>query len=270
VITPSQFRIGGVNYLNSRPLIDALAKSDACAELILDVPSRLANLLAEAALDVALAPTFEMFLHPEYVAVSNACIACRGPVLSVRLLFRRPPSEVRSLAIDEGSRTSAVLARVLLHDRYGIQPQLEPLPLDTAILETTADAVLLIGDRAMFSPRDGFVETWDLGEQWREQTGLPFVFAMWTARPNCDHAALAALLTTVRDNGVARISAIAVEAGGELGLAAERAETYLRENLHFCFGNEEAVGLRLFHERAAALGLAPRDWELSIHDLTFA
>lgn len=268
--TPSAFKIGGVNYLNSRPLIYSLAESDACAELILDVPSRLADLLADSALDVALVPSLEMFRHPEYVAVSDACIACRGPVMSVKLLFRRPAAEIRSLALDVGSRTSAVLAQVLLHDRFGLKPQLEPLSLETPITESTADAVLLIGDRAIHTPKDGFVEAWDLGQQWCQQTGLPFVFAMWTAGPNCDHGALAALLTTVRDRGVEKTSEIAHSAADEIGLTAEQVETYLRENLHFSFGAEEAAGLRLFHQRAAALGLAPTDWELNIHDLTFA
>ncbi len=100
------------------------------AELIFDLPSRLADNLAAGQLDVALIPSIEYFQNPSYKIVSDACIACRGPVLSVKLFCRVPAQQIRSLALDEGSRTSAALVRILLKERFGLEPRLEPLPID--------------------------------------------------------------------------------------------------------------------------------------------
>ncbi len=102
-----RIRVGAVNYLNTRPLIYGLAELAPQIDLALDLPSRLADDLAAGRLDAALIPSIEYFQDGLYRIVSDACIACRGPVLSVKVFFRRAIEEVRSLALDEGSRTSA-------------------------------------------------------------------------------------------------------------------------------------------------------------------
>ena len=102
-------RIGAVSYLNTKPLVYGLADLAPQHELVYDLPSRLADRLAAGALDVALIPSVEYFQRPDYEIVSDACIACRGPVRSVKLLSRVPLESIRTLALDEGSRTSAVL-----------------------------------------------------------------------------------------------------------------------------------------------------------------
>ena len=116
-----------------------------------DLPSRLADSLAAGRLDVALVPSVEFFRTPGQRIVSDACVACRGPVLSVKLHFRVPPSEVRRVALDEGSRTSAALTQILLAEMCGVRPTWEPLPIGCGLETTDADAVLLIGDRAIAS-----------------------------------------------------------------------------------------------------------------------
>src|SRR5438445_6751906 len=142
-------RIGAVNYLNTKPLIYELPLLAPHADLILDVPSRLADRLGEGSLDVALIPVIEYFRAGSYSILPNIAIASRGPVLSVTLFSRVPWLEIRRVALDEGSRTSAVLAQILLRKRYGVRPEITELPLDRSAEEANADAVLLIGDRAM-------------------------------------------------------------------------------------------------------------------------
>src|SRR5687768_5226721 len=122
-------RIGAVSYLNTKPLVYGLAELAPHAHLVFDLPSRLADQLAAGTLDVALIPSIEFFQDPSYTIISDACIGARGPVLSVKLLFRKPPAQVRTLALDEGSRTSAALARVLLKERFDIEPARQPFPL---------------------------------------------------------------------------------------------------------------------------------------------
>src|SRR5262245_39566916 len=105
----SRVRVGAVSYLNTKPLICDFAELAPDAELVLDYPSRLAEALAAGTLDVALIPSIEFFQDPGYTIVSDACIGCRGPVLSVKLFSRVPVETIRTLALDEGSRTSAAL-----------------------------------------------------------------------------------------------------------------------------------------------------------------
>jgi chorismate dehydratase len=150
----AQMQIGAVSYLNSRPLIEGLQGLLPSANLVLDYPSRLADSLANGQLDVALIPSIEYFRRPGYEVISDACVAARGEVLSVKLYCRVHPGNIRTLALDEGSRTSAALTKVILAERYGVFPRTEQLGMDSTTLDSTADAVLLIGDRAMHSPSE--------------------------------------------------------------------------------------------------------------------
>ena len=259
-------RIGAVNYLNSKPLVYGLEALAPTVRVSYDLPSRLADSLVAGRLEVALLPSVEFFRTPGSAIVSDACVACRGPVLSVKLHFRVPPQRVRRVALDEGSRTSAALTRVLLAEQYGITPDWEPLPIGSGPETTNADAVLLIGDRAIAtSPTStGFVEIWDLGECWTQWTGLPFVFAMWVARAGADVGDAAHVLNTARDNGVRHLDQIADREGPLVGVSPELALSYFRDNLHFKFGKEERAGLRKFYGLCVKHGLAPGGGESRI------
>ena len=253
-------RIGAVSYLNTKPLVYQLDRFLPGADLVFDLPSRLAEGLADGRFDVALIPSVESFQDPDYVTVSNACIACRGPVLSVKLLSRTPIAQIRTLALDEGSRTSAALVRILLRQRFGLAPELEPLPIGQSAEEVCTDAVLLIGDRAIRPPHACFVEVWDLGDQWCRWAELPFVFAMWTARRIAAWPALAEALESARDAGVANLAEIAADEAAAVGLESSACLSYLRDNLYFYLGPRERRGLQRFHELAAQEYLAPPEF----------
>ncbi len=257
-------RLGVVSYLNSKPLLEDLADLLPEANIRLDYPSRLADQLAAGEVDVALIPSIEYFRgqHQNYEIVSDACVAARGPVLSVKLFSRVPPGRIRTLALDEGSRTSATLTRVMLAERYGVEPAIEPLPLTCSVSDTRADAILLIGDRAMFPLSEEFPVTWDLGQEWFEWTGLPFVFAMWVARPGLELEAVEAALAMARDRGVERAEAIARRESPLLGLPLPTTIQYLTQNLHFRLGAAERTGLRLYYQLASRNGLAPEGVDL--------
>jgi len=270
----SAIRIGAVSYLNTKPLVHGLEKrlSELAkpAELAFDLPSRLADRLSAGELEVALIPSIEAFQDPTYSIISNACIGCRGPVLSVKLLCRKPAAEIRTLALDEGSRTSAALVRILLQERFGLTPEISSLPIGSGVADNNADAVLLIGDRAIHPTAGSFVETWDLGEVWREWSGLPFVFAMWTARAGVDLSDVEPALIAARDGGVAALSAIATDEAPGADLTHEQCLHYLRDNLHFYLGESERQGLALYYKHAAKLGLAPPDLNLRfMNDKTY-
>ncbi len=262
----NRMKVGAVSYLNTRPLVYGLQDLAPQIELRMDVPSRLADDLAAARLDVGLIPSIEYFHDPTYRIVSDACIGCRGPVLSVKLFFRVEPRRVKTLALDEGSRTSAALAQILLKSRYGIVPHLEALALGASHDECTADAVLLIGDRAIHSPVGQFVAVWDLGDEWVRWSGLPFVFAMWVARSNVDTTVLEPLLARSRDAGVSNLANIASQEAAQLGLTEPECLDYLRDNLHFTLGPQERLGLERFYRLASELHLAPQGVDLGLAD----
>jgi chorismate dehydratase len=257
-------RVGAVQYLNTRPLVEGLAAPDL--DLSYDLPSRLADGLAAGRLDVALVPSVEVFRHPEFRIVSNACIGCRGPVMSVKLLFRVAPHRVRSLAVDEGSRTSAALARILLAEMHGVIPRVESLPIGSTSDDTSADAILLIGDRALGSVAGSgsFQVIQDLGDEWCRWTGLPFVFAVWAARPGADSKELVARLEAARDRGMKNLPAIAAAEAAGHGLTVPQCLAYLRDNLHYDVAEAELEALRLFREHAIRLDLAPRPGRLHV------
>ena len=268
--TDRRLQIGAVNYLNSKPLIEGLEELAPKADLVLDYPSRLANDLTAGRLDVALVPSIACLLAPHYEVVSNACVAAHGPVLSVKMYSRKPVSEIRRLALDEGSRTSATLVRILLAERFQVFPDVEPLPLDCETESTSADAILLIGDRAIHPPREQFAVTWDLGQEWTEWTGLPFVFAMWGTRRGTELGDLEQALGAARDLGTSRLPETARREAPRLGLDEALALDYLRKNLYYRLGTAERQGLRRFHELAAKHDLAPGGFELVFRDYAAA
>jgi chorismate dehydratase len=260
--------VGAVSYLNAKPLYYGLCDILSEVRLTMDVPSRLAEKLAAGELDVALIPSVEYLrgVNRGYEIIPGFAIAARGPVRSVKLFSRVPWESVNRLALDAGSRTSQVLARIWLDTAHGVRPPLvEELPLGVSALESTADAVLVIGDRAMRVPHESFREVVDLGEAWHRLTGLPFVFAFWVARGGVDLGELPAALEQSRARGLAAAGKLAQMHGQRLGLEFTTCYDYLTRILSYDLGEPELAGLRRFAAMAARLGLAPEGVSLVFH-----
>jgi chorismate dehydratase len=261
----SRIRIGAVNYLNTKPLIHDLQDLAPEAELVLDVPSRLADRLDMGELDVALIPVIEYFRAGSYSIVPNIAIAGNGPVLSVTLFSRKPWSEIRRLALDEGSRTSAALTQVLLERRHGVHPEIMSLRMDQHAEDMDADAVLLIGDRAMHACLPGFAHAFDLGQEWHDWTGLPFVYAVWAVRPGIDLGPVAQALAEAKERGCAQIGPIAAREAPLLGLDTGFCRRYLANIIRFDLGPREQAGLHHFYMLACELGLARKGVNLRFY-----
>ncbi len=262
--TPCQ--IGAVSYLNTKPLVYGLPLVDSGLKLSFDLPSRLADQLTAGSLDVALVPSIEAIANPEYTIVSDACIGCRGPVWSVKLLSRVPLGEIKTLALDVGSRTSCALARVILDQQHGVRPECVPLGIHQDWRQTETDAVLIIGDRAMKADDPAFSVSVDLGEAWHQWTGRPFVFAVWAARKNAPWDELSSLLSQARDRGIANVNEIANAEANRYGLTVDECHRYLDYYLHFQLGSDEKAGLDLFFQHAAELSIIPEHRQLEFHD----
>jgi chorismate dehydratase len=264
----SPVRVGAVSYLNAKPLYYRLSDHTPGVALSMEVPSRLAEQLAAGELDVALIPSVEYLRGASrgYEILPGFAIAARGRVRSVKLFSRVPLDRIDRLALDAGSRTSQALARVWLDARHGVRPSaIEELPLGVSALESTADAVLVIGDRAMKVPDEPFHQVVDLAEAWRDMTGLPFVFALWVVRAGADLGGLPAALERSRAEGLAHADELARIHGPRLGLDFRTCYDYLTRVLSYDLGEPELAGLERFARMAARLGLAPEGVNLVFH-----
>jgi len=203
-----------------------------------------------------LIPSIEYLRQPALRIASDAVIACDGPVRSVKLYGRVPIERVKTLALDEGSRTSAALAQILLGERFALKPRLLPLPLESLPGDCPADAVVVIGDRGMRDLDEDLAFTWDLGEEWSRWTGLPFVFALWAARPHVQEVRIDRALAAARDEGLTRLPEIARLASPEVGIPESQCLGYLRDNLDFHLGPRQKEGLERFYQLAKCHGLA--------------
>lgn len=251
-------RVGAVSYLNTKPLIAHLRETLPGVDLRLEVPSKLATDLAAGKLDIGLVPSIEYFRAGDYTIVPGASIASVGPVMSVKLCSRKPFGSIERVAEDEGSRTSRALLRILLKHLFNVEHRSTPLPLDATLADVDADAVLVIGDRAM-RVRDGeYPYVLDLGYEWSRWTGLPFVWAFWSVRPGLDLEADEIMaFARAKELGRPDVSKLAREEAVKLGLPTAQCEYYLQQVIRHDFGEEEIAGLLRFRELAVEAGLAP-------------
>jgi len=243
-------RLGAVNYLNARPLVYGLDKWPDLFALRFDPPSRCAELLHEDLIDVGIIPAIEYCRGPEYRIVPGMAIISARTVASVALFTKKPLEQVRTIAADTSSRTSNVLLRILCADRFGIAPEFRPMPPDPDAMLGACDAALIIGDPALFlDPTAKGVEKIDLGEQWTDMTGLPFVWAFWAGRPGVLPPEAVSALRAARDAGVAASDEVATSYCGPALAALCRA--YLRDNIQYVLGDREIAGLRKFYDLAS-------------------
>jgi chorismate dehydratase len=181
----------------------------------------------------------------------------------VLLVSRVPVERIGTLALDPASRTSNALAEVLLRERFGVAPaaQEHAGTMEEALADR--DAVVRIGDPALFcDPPTGTTVT-DLGEAWTEWTSLPFVYAVWVAREGVLDEALCEAFHASARRGLASLEAMAAETSDP-----ELALRYLTENIRYGLGPKEMAGLRRFLELAAARALLPRVPEVRLERRT--
>lgn len=253
-------KLGVVEFLNSRPLIDGLTR-EPDVQCLFDVPARLPRRLETGDVDAALIPVIDVLRSMDRLrVVSDACIACDGETMTVRVFSQIPPDRIRDLAVDVDSHTSVALARILWRELYGRELELQGAELRGSG-SSKFESVLLIGDKVVDQARGSFAYEIDLGGAWRQHTGLPFVFAVWARADaaSVPHGRrdLSELLSAARDRGVARAVEIAETDGPQLGWPVELARRYLTRCLRFVLDERAIAGAELFAEYCRKLGLAP-------------
>lgn len=251
-----KLRTLGVDYLNARPLWEAL-KADPQIDLGLARPSELARSLGEKEADVGLLPVAAAATLGDLRLLRNMAIGARGKVRSVAIVSERPLHELESIALDLSSRTSVVLARLLL-GRRKLMPALfgaTPAQAIESVKERTG--ALVIGDAAL-DIETRFEHRLDLAEDWLEWTGLPFVFAAWFARAGTVTPEREDIFRVAKQKGLSRVDAIAAEHSARSGLDEASLRSYLTESIRYDLGDEELLGLERFWDEAARARLLPR------------
>jgi chorismate dehydratase len=253
-------RVGSVPYVNARPLFHFMASSNPDdnppIDLTFEVPSKLTRTMGDGQLDAALLPSIEYFrAGGDYEIIPDISISADGSVESVRIFSRTDVANIRSLALDKSSRTSAALASIIMKRKLGFLPEITTCSPEQTLDDVDADAMLLIGDSTMAFDAGGAAAVLDLGEEWKKLTGLPFVYAMWVVRKDLAAGPLTAKLITARDLGLSRLSEVAEKGSSETGLDVEMCLRYLRDIMRYGLAAPEVDALKLFQKLAAEDGL---------------
>jgi chorismate dehydratase len=179
--------VGAVSYLNTKPLIYGFEKGmmKEEVELVMDYPANIASMLLKDEIDIGLVPVAILPALKEYHIISDYCIACDGEVASVCLFSEVPVNEIQTILLDYQSKTSVALLKILLKEHWDIKPILMDTSSGYELSIEGTTAGLVIGDRAL-EQRNKSKYSYDLGQAWKELTGLPFVFAVWVSNKPMD------------------------------------------------------------------------------------
>jgi len=257
-------RIGRIGYINCAPIYGAIDRGIVAlppgGELVTGTPSELNDLLIAGELDVSVISAIEYARHAkDLLLLPDLAISCDGPVRSVALFAKNPVSELsnRTVLLSASSRTSVALLELLCREVWKIRPKFAEARAEAPDLEALAslphEAVLVIGDAALQLAAAGtYPHRYDLGEEWKRWTGLPFVFAVWAARRVASHAAVQrghqALLDS-RTWGLAHLDDLAAEAAHKTGVPVAMCREYL-SGLDYAFTGTHRAAVSDFLRRA--------------------
>jgi chorismate dehydratase len=217
------------------------------------LPSECADQLASGQADIGIVPVIEMARQGlDYFPGTG--IACHGPVRSILLVSKVPFREIRTLVTDSGSRTSAMLAQVILAEKFGVKPRVFSHPADLVKMLGQADVALLIGDAALrIDPPTLPFETLDLGAEWVALTGLPMVFAVWAGRTEVIREPYGRIFLESCRYGLAHMDDIVRAEAPARQFSEDLVRQYLTHHIVFELGEKDYEGMRLYIQHALRL-----------------
>ncbi len=256
--------LGTVPFLNTKPLIYPLEQGliEHNLKISYFIPSLLSEKLKSREVDIALIPVAELFKNPEYKIFPDISISSFGPVDSVVLLAKKNIEQISSVSIDKRSRSSAALIKIILEKFHLLSPDYKYREIDEGFL-ADVDSGMLIGNaglHAKYYPPQGF-SVYDLGQLWTEETGLPFVYAVFAYHEDSEDN-----IESIRENlleskllGIKNIDQIVKEESSKLGLSADICFNYLTKRIRYDLGKKEIEGIKKFGEYLAEYDVDIKD-----------
>lgn len=250
-----KINVSVVSYLNSKPFIFGLRNSAIIDEVNLseDIPSVCAEKLLSGEADIGLVPVAVLPQLKKYKIISNYCIGADGKVGSVMLLSDVPLNDIKIILLDYQSRTSVLLSRILAKELWKINPQWKKTSehFEKNISGNTAGIV--IGDRALIDKKK-FKYTYDLPEEWKKLTGLPFAFASWVSVKELSDKFISDFNSALQ-NGLMNIPRIAREESSA-ALPETEIRNYLENCIDYNFNEEKKKAMEIFLEKAGQFSSA--------------
>ncbi|MEI6275181.1 MAG: menaquinone biosynthesis protein [Prolixibacteraceae bacterium] len=248
-----KIKISAITYLNTKPFMYGILHSGFrdSIELSLDIPSVCADKLKAGTVDIGIIPVAEISGIEGANMVTDYCISCSGKVRTVVLVSQVPLQEIENIVLDYQSRTSVQLVRILARDHWKIDPEWingGVNYIQEEIHGTTAGVI--IGDR-VFEAESRFPYVYDLGEAWKDYTGLDFVFACWVANKPID-ASFVVKFAAALEDGIAHIPEVIAEY--LVHYPDYPFEEYFRENIFYHLDDSKRKGMELFLEMIKANG----------------
>jgi chorismate dehydratase len=246
-------RIAASSYLNTAPLIWSFlhgSKQEAVELFTHQAPARCAEMLASGEVDAALVPVIEYQTTPGIAIVPDVCVGSISAVRSVVIASKlNNLKKVKRVALDDSSRTSVALVKIIFREFFKFEPEWQVSPPNLRSMLEHNDAALIIGDPAMKIPRDRF-RVFDLATLWHDFTGFGFVFAMWMAGPKQVERVRAIDFKAARDEGLAHLDDIGARHEKQTGLSRDEIRDYLTRNIAFQMDENMMKGLRHYFDLA--------------------
>jgi chorismate dehydratase len=245
-------RLAASSYLNTAPLIWSFlygSQRNATKLFTHKAPARCAEMLLHGEVDAALVPVIEYQRLPGVAIVPGVCVGSRSVVRSVLMASKQNNlKKIKRVALDESSRTSVALVKIIFQEFLGFEPEWQTSPPDLRSMLAHNDAALIIGDPAMTIPRDQ-LHVFDLATLWHAYTGFGFVFAMWMAAVGAAEKVRTIDFRGARDEGLSHLIDIAAR-HQEQTLTADEIRDYLTRNIAFEMDEDMMKGLELYFELA--------------------
>lgn len=270
-------RVAAINFLNPAPLMWDFEHPPIAAELAqrytlhYTQPSLCATELLAARADLGLIPIAA--LTPDLAIIPGCTIASLNEVRSIQLIIKRPHtlSTVKTVAADTASRSSLAYANILFRKFAYSHPMFLPSAADPIAMLQQADAAILIGDPALLAleAREqieaavGPCEWLDLAHEWHSRTGLPWVAAVWAARPQAlgspgvTAAQLIEDLETSRNHGLLNIERLVEQWTPRIAIPSATIRHYLSHNIHYVLNTDCIRAIELFRRYAAEVDVLP-------------
>ncbi len=239
-----KYKIALVSYLNSKPFLYGLKNYSfqSPIEFSVNTPAAIANQLLNNEVDLALVPVAILNEMKEYFMLPDFCIGCNGEVQSVSLFSEIPIQKCKSVLLDYQSRTSVMLAKILLEKHWKLNPEFVSTSEGYEQKIKGVTAGLVIGDRAL-QLKNKFPFVYDLGMEWKKFTNLPFVFAVWASAKKIPNE-ISSELKAAFESGMNSMSeVIAEEQINYLGIDVK---DYLTNGISFQLNEEKLIGMKLF------------------------